>query len=442
MKFKIIHLIVLSLLVLSFACNSHKNDTDFVKTNGTHFEIDGKPYYFMGTNYWYGAYLGMKESPGDRERLQKELDQLKQFGITNLRVLAGSNLSSIHNSLKPAFQKAPGDYNEELLDGLDYLLSEMDKRGMHAVLFLTNYWEWSGGMSQYLAWENDGKLIDPAVDNNWSGFMNYSKEFYTNPSAEKVFRQYVNMLLTRQNNYTGKFYREDPAIMAWELANEPRPGNGAEGLAGIDTLVRWVNETAMFIKSVDPNHLVTTGSEGLAGCMESSRCYINEHSSNYIDYATVHLWAKNWGWFKADSMEQTLVISIHNAADYLNKHIAMARKINKPLVLEEFGLGRDYENFDRTAPVTARNRYYKNIFSLMYDSAAMGAPVAGINFWAYGGAGRAQNEDYKWQLGDPFTGDPPQEPQGLNSVFDTDTSTLNIIHNYAEKFMSLETPDK
>ena len=442
MKSNIINLLFLFLLLSASSCNKKQKTKDFVKVNGTHFEIAGKPYYFMGTNYWYGAYLGMKENPGNRERLKKELDQLKENGITNLRVLAGSNLSSIHNSLKPAFQRAPGDYDEKLLDGLDYLISEMDKRGMHAVLFLTNFWEWSGGMSQYLAWENNGKLIDPAVDGNWSGFMNYSKKFYTDLKAQKVFRQYVNMLLTRQNNYTGRFYREEPAIMAWELANEPRPGSGAEGLASIDTLINWVNETAMFIKSVDANHLVTTGSEGLAGCLESARCYIDEHKSDYVDYATVHLWAKNWGWFRADSMEKTLIISLHNATDYLDKHIAMSRKIGKPLVLEEFGLGRDYEKYDLNAPVTARNRYYKNIFSLMYDSAAMGAPVAGINFWAYGGAGRAQHEDYKWQMGDPFTGDPPQEPQGLNSVFDTDTSTLNIIHHYAEKFMSLDTQKK
>jgi mannan endo-1,4-beta-mannosidase len=36
-----------------------------------------------------------------------------------------------------------------------------------------------------------------------------------------------------------------------------------------------------------------------------------------------------------------------------------------------------------------------------------------------------------WKPGDPFTGDPPQEAQGLFSVFDRDTSTLQIISEHA-----------
>ena len=36
-----------------------------------------------------------------------------------------------------------------------------------------------------------------------------------------------------------------------------------------------------------------------------------------------------------------------------------------------------------------------------------------------------------------FFGDPPQEPQGLNSVFDTDSSTLELIEKHAQKMKSL-----
>ena len=32
--------------------------------------------------------------------------------------------------------------------------------------------------------------------------------------------------------------------------------------------------------------------------------------------------------------------------------------------------------------------------------------------------------------GDPLTTDPPQEPQGLNSVFSSDKSTLDIVKKY------------
>ncbi|WP_165932649.1 hypothetical protein [Flavobacterium cellulosilyticum] len=37
------------------------------------------------------------------------------------------------------------------------------------------------------------------------------------------------------------------------------------------------------------------------------------------------------------------------------------------------------------------------------------------------------SSDGKWSAGDPLTTDPPQEPQGLNSVFPTEKSTLKIV---------------
>ncbi|MDB5013671.1 MAG: beta-mannosidase [Daejeonella sp.] len=54
------------------ACNSKndvKNDpSGFVKVNNMAFEVDGKPYYYLGTNFWYGINLGSKGVGGNRER--------------------------------------------------------------------------------------------------------------------------------------------------------------------------------------------------------------------------------------------------------------------------------------------------------------------------------------------------------------------------------------
>lgn len=51
--------------------------------------------------------------------------------------------------------------------------------------------------------------------------------------------------------------------------------------------------------------------------------------------------------------------------------------------------------------------------------------VAGVNFWGWGGY--AEPAHRAWEPGDDYTGDPAQEDQGLNSVFATDKSTLEII---------------
>src|SRR5690606_5913843 len=68
---------------------------EFVSIKDKQFFWRGQPYYVVGTNLWYGAYLGSPDEVGDRERLRKELDLLKQTGINNLRVLAASESSEL-----------------------------------------------------------------------------------------------------------------------------------------------------------------------------------------------------------------------------------------------------------------------------------------------------------------------------------------------------------
>ncbi len=100
----------------------------------------------------------------------------------------------------------------------------MAKRDMTAVIFLNNYWEWSGGMSTYMSWLSDEPLIDPGATGRWVDFMAYSARFYMNPKAQNRFREYIATILNRKNTITGMQYKDDPTIMAWELANEPAQG--------------------------------------------------------------------------------------------------------------------------------------------------------------------------------------------------------------------------
>jgi mannan endo-1,4-beta-mannosidase len=94
----------LTLFILFSDCSTFfiQKSNEFISVQGTNFILDDEPYYFLGTNLWYGCYLGSSGITGDRERLIKELDLLKSLGITNLRILAASETSNIKNSLKPA----------------------------------------------------------------------------------------------------------------------------------------------------------------------------------------------------------------------------------------------------------------------------------------------------------------------------------------------------
>jgi len=423
--------------MLFSACSSTPSPDNFVQVDGTQFLLKGEPYRFTGTNFWYGAYLGSPGPEGDLDRLREELDLLKSIGITNLRVLAASEKASHSRALQPSFQEAPGVVHEDLLQGLDVLIAEMGKRDMKAVVFLNNMWEWSGGMSVYAEWFGEGKTFDPNENGDWHGFQNLSARFYYSQEAQDAWRDYIRTVITRTNTVTGIPLNEDPAIMSWQLANEPRPGSGDEGLANAERFVQWIDESAEFIQSLAPFQLVSTGNEGLAGSAQSEEIYLDAHDSPHVDYLTFHMWAKNWGWFNCANMEATFDETLSNAKDYVQQHLMFAQTLEKPTVLSEFGLDRDQCQFAPGTAVTYRDQYLEFVFGLMEEDMERGGAAAGTNFWSWGGLGVPQQEDDRWRPGDPFVGDPPQEPQGLNSVFASDSTTIEVIRAHAKRIVSL-----
>lgn len=91
----------------------------FCESENGQFIRDGKPYYYIGTNFWYGVILGSEGRGGNRERLCRELDSLKSIGIDNLRILVGSDgAGGIPAKVEPTLQIAPGVYNDTILRGL------------------------------------------------------------------------------------------------------------------------------------------------------------------------------------------------------------------------------------------------------------------------------------------------------------------------------------
>jgi mannan endo-1,4-beta-mannosidase len=430
------YLLIFLFVTLSLSCSQEPQR--FVRVDNMHFTLDGEPYYFFGANLWYGAYLAADLVEGDRDRLFRELDLLAEHRITNLRVMAATELSDLKMSVKPAFNEGNGSYNEQLLEGLDLLLVEMARRKMQAVLVLNNYWQWSGGMAQYLNWSTGEQVIDPDLTGDWQGFMAQSARFYADERANQMYRDYISVLVNRVNSISRIKYSDDPTIMSWQLANEPRPAPDAAGNQTHATqYVEWVHETAEFIHSLDPNHLVSTGSEGIFGSVQSRAIYMDAHRSPYVDYLTFHIWPSNWGWYDPSDPRTTFERSVENTLLYFDEHVNLARELNKPTVLEEFGLNRDSGSFSPEATTHYRDAYLSQLFAAVVDSALAGSPVAGLNFWAWGGEGKALHEDYIWRPGDSFTGDPPQEAQGLFSVFSTDTSTLRVFLKYDQALDAL-----
>jgi mannan endo-1,4-beta-mannosidase len=379
---------------------------------------------------WYAGYLGAATEVGDRARLATELDTLKTMGVNNLRVLAVSEKSDTNSAVKPATTNGFGNHDESLLQGLDYLLVELAKRDMTVVLYFNNFWQWSGGMTQYMSWIDGKPVEDPNVTGDWEGFMARSASFYRSPKAQEEYRNTIKKIITRVNSINGKAYVDDAAIMSWQLANEPRPGNSSTSAEHKQIYIDWINGVTAYIKSLDPHHLVSTGAEGLMGAVNDEQLFIDSHSSVNVDYLTYHMWIRNWGWFDKTKPAETWDAGWAKATDYLNVHIDIAKKIGKPIVLEEFGLDRDMGAYDISATTQYRDKFYQQVFALLLKRAQQGDPIAGYNFWAWNGQARTQRSNYWWQEGDDLMGDPPQEQQGMYGVFDSDKSTIEIIKTF------------
>ena len=280
----------------AFLTASCSDSSSYVTVSDGHFVRDGKPYTFIGTNFWYGPILASDGEGGNYERLVRELDTLKSLGIDNLRVLVGGDgPDGVFSRIEPTLQKEPGVYNDTILTGLDRFLVELAKRDMQAVLYLNNSWEWSGGYGMYLEWAGAGKALLPLESGYWP-FMQQMAQFATNKKAQELFFNHLKFIVGRANSVTGKPYSEDPAIFSWQIGNEPRCFS--EDPAVREGFIGWLTESARLIKEIDPNHLLTTGNEGIMGCERDPALMEAVNAIPGIDYMTIHIWPYNWGWVR------------------------------------------------------------------------------------------------------------------------------------------------
>ncbi|MCI4668068.1 MAG: cellulase family glycosylhydrolase [Bacteroidia bacterium] len=400
----------------------------FISVSNGKLIKEGKPYYFAGVNMWYALYLGAELNPGDQERLINELDSLQKRGINNLRIMAATE-GGLEEPMRvqPSIHPEPGIYNETLLEGMDFLLNELGKRNMVAVLCLNNFFHWSGGMAQYVSWADGTDIPYPHLEgSDWTKFQNYSSTYFANKKAQRIHKKFVRKLIKRKNTFNGIRYKDDPSIMAWQLANEPR------GFAYEEEYLIWVEDLSRFIHKKDKNHLVSLGGEGsLTGKQGTAFSQVARIPS--IDYLTAHLWVENWGWYNPKKPELSYESSLKKAAIYLKKQISTADSVNKPLVLEEFGMSRDNGNHHPHANTSYRDQYYDFLLKILENSIRDGHCMSGVNVWSWSGQGLPPRPEEFWQQNDPLTGDPPHEKQGWYSIYNSDMSTLEMIQKYNQR---------
>ena len=390
------------ILVLSASCIvGCKARTPFWSVEEGRITLNGEPRYFIGTNVWYASQLALRDSV----RFSAELDTLHGLGLDNLRILA----------------------TDENFSGMDIVLRELEKRGMSAVLYLNNAWEWSpDGYRSWLEQAGAGPQPHPAVE-GYGVYMTSMYAFASNPRAVSLFQEHVRRVVER--------YKDSPAVFAWQVCNEPRPFTTDP--ARIDDFVAYVQGTARLIKSIDPDHLVSTGNEGAMGSNEDIELFTRLNDCPDIDYITLHIWPYNWSWAREEALagndpDAALQEALELTERYIDAHLERAYDLRKPLVIEEFGFPRDGFAWRNDSSTRLRDHYYAYVFSRVLASARSAGRLAGCNFWSWSGLAEQNPGHQFWQEGDALAGDPPQEAQGLNGVYCSDTSTLALIRSYTD----------
>ena len=436
---------VLAAAAVVCACSVRGDrSSEFVRVENGQFVRGEDTLSFVGTNFWYGPLIASEGRGGNRERLHKELDALKSIGVTNLRILVGSDgPEGVAYKVEPVLQLEPGVYNDTVLRGLDYLLAQMAERDMHAVLYFNNSWEWSGGYGQYLEWAGNGRALLPSVD-GYENYVDHVSRFVKEEKAKELYYNHVKNIVTRTNTVTGNPYIEDPTIFSWQIGNEPRAF--ARDSVTKAAFADWMCSSATLIKSLDPNHMVSTGSEGLYGCEVDMDLFEQIHAHKDFDYLNVHIWPLVWRWVTKDTFADSVCVANRMTEKYLTAHFPVAERLGKPIVLEEFGYPRDgakafegeAEKFwdgvslSKDSSTAARDAYYSYVFGRLISARENGEPLAGVNFWGWGGHATQSQVNEFWRPGDDYCGDPAQEPQGLFSVYATDESTVELIRQTNE----------
>ncbi|XP_075517030.1 mannan endo-1,4-beta-mannosidase 7-like [Primulina tabacum] len=332
----------------------------FVSTEGVHFMLNGTPFYANGFNAYWLMYLASDKS--QRNKVSSAFEEAANHGLAIARTWAFGDGGYF------SLQYSPGSYNEQMFQGLDFVISEAGRYGMKLILSLVNNYEDSGGKKRYVEWaRNQGQHISSDDD------------FFTNSLVKGYYRNHIKVVLTRQNSITGVAYKDDPTIMAWELMNEPRCANDESGR----TIQAWISEMASYLKSIDTNHLLEAGLEGFYGQSDSQKQqnipyfqvgtdFISNNQIPHIDFVTVHSYPDQWLTSESDEAQLSFL------SNWLESHIHDAHDIlQKPLLFAEFGKSSRDPGYD----TNKRDELLSVVYSAIYSSATGGGAAAGGLFW-------------------------------------------------------------
>jgi mannan endo-1,4-beta-mannosidase len=242
----------------------------------------------------------------DEYEIRDILSALQSLGSRATRTFSLSIFSPDDNGM-PVYISSHQNYNEEAFRCLDRVIALCHEYDIRLII-------------PFIASQRFGGIHGVDEFSTLSGKA--AGSFWTDESVKTDFKHFLNFLLNRKNTVSGIIYKNDPAILAWQLGNEfgsyiaDRNLNYAEWSPRI---LAWSKEMAAYLKKQDTNHLI----------MEGGGADRNDFlTDNNIDIISEHLYEY---WNKMGGKDTNLTA--------LAKEAWLACREKKPLVIDEFGLG-------------------------------------------------------------------------------------------------------
>jgi mannan endo-1,4-beta-mannosidase len=339
------------LLVLLFALLPAASVADdsrapsFIETSGTDFTLDGRRFFVTGVNNHYVTF-------GSQDEVTRVLDDARAMGANVVRIFLQPVIGSLDGSVATIWNwRKIGDASGLAVNGtyllhwdprkhamavndgangmqkVDFVIAEARKRGLRLIIAFLDFWAYTGGAQQMRA---------------CYGSRDQSRFFFQDPRTKQDYRAWVSHVVQRVNTVTGLVYRDDPTIMAWELMNE--------GNARPESLrLAWTAEMSAYVKSLDPNHLVSSGH---ANVLER----LSDLSIPSLDFGTWHGYPL---YYK---------LTARQFNDMISEFCRLAVRAKKPVLLEEFGYARS-------------NRDSAEAYALWLDTLVRDPNCAGWMVW-------------------------------------------------------------
>jgi hypothetical protein len=240
----------------------------------------------------------------DAYEIRDVLGGLQRIGARATRTFSLSVFSPDDGGI-PVYIEGRRTYNETAFRTLDLLLAlcpEYDVRVIVPIIASQRFPGWRG-VDEFAALSGRGP-----------------GSFWTDEAVKEDFRHLLRFLVSRRNTVSGLLYRDDPAILAWQLGNEfdsYAPDRRLDPDHWRPIVTAWSLEMAAELQKLDTNHLV----------MEAGGDRDILAASPHVDVMSTHLYAY---WNGLAGLPTDL-------APLLREEAARFRG-KRPLMADEFGL--------------------------------------------------------------------------------------------------------